>query len=270
MSLFESYEEEIKQFFRQFDQSINSFQNVAQEQKRGELEKIENILNSIEGSLESLNLESNRTGKSTQQYFSQFYQAKKTYQQLKDKYQSEKNYSDLLGSPAYRDFNNSASMTQREKVAKSNKTLEQGISMIRMANDQVNQDKKLAEDTLNNMAQQRERLVGFEKRFDSIDSLLGRARKTLSTMSRREIANKFIMAGIILVLLVSIILIIWLKFVRNSGGHDGSSSDNGSSTTTGPSNSTTTTTTTTTGTTIGTTTGSSADPNSTTTGALTL
>eukprot|EP01133_Synstelium_polycarpum_P010786 gene10786-12566_t len=242
---------------------IAGFSQLPPESKLGELDKLEKMLGSIESTLESLNLESNRTGKSTQHYFTQFYQAKKTYQQHKDKYQNEKNYSDLM-SPSYRDFNTNASMTQREKVLKANKTLENGIQMIKMAGDQVREDQRVAEATLTNMAQQRERLLGFEKKFDSIDSFLSTARKTISAMSRRAIANKIIMAVIIVVLIASIGLIIWLKLAHNSGNNNNGGDGTTTGTTTGNStmSTTTSTTTTTTGTTTGdlTTTGSTTTP----------
>ncbi|KAK5581508.1 hypothetical protein RB653_001543 [Dictyostelium firmibasis] len=253
MSLFESYEEEIKVSFKQFEQIAAGFPKLLPEQKQPELDKLENLLSTIEGNLSSLNLESNRTGKSTQQYFTQFYAAKRTYQQFRDKYQDEKNYADLIPSQ-YHDFNTTGSQTQRDRVVRGNKTLENGIQMIRMANDQVREDKKTAESTLEQLATQKERLIGFEKKFDSIDGYLDKAKKTIGQMSRRAMANKFIMAGIIFILLIAIGLIIWLKFVRTGGSNNNSSGsiDHSSSietttttTTPSPTPSTTTTTTTT-------------------------
>ncbi|KAN0040910.1 hypothetical protein ACTFIV_003446 [Dictyostelium citrinum] len=258
MSLFESYEEEIKVSFKQFEQIAAGFPKLLPEQKQPELDKLENLLSTIEGNLSSLNLESNRTGKSTQQYFTQFYAAKRTYQQFRDKYQDEKNYADLIPSQ-YHDFNTTGSQTQRDRVIRGNKTLENGIQMIRMANDQVREDKKTAESTLEQLATQKERLIGFEKKFDSIDGYLDKAKKTIGQMSRRAMANKFIMAGIIFILLIAIGLIIWLKFVRTGGDDNNNSSSSLEPTTT-------TTTTSTTSTTSSTTTGATAtssDPTST-------
>ncbi|KAN0014496.1 hypothetical protein ACTFIU_000814 [Dictyostelium citrinum] len=258
MSLFESYEEEIKVSFKQFEQIAAGFPKLLPEQKQPELDKLENLLSTIEGNLSSLNLESNRTGKSTQQYFTQFYAAKRTYQQFRDKYQDEKNYADLIPSQ-YHDFNTTGSQTQRDRVIRGNKTLENGIQMIRMANDQVREDKKTAESTLEQLATQKERLIGFEKKFDSIDGYLDKAKKTIGQMSRRAMANKFIMAGIIFILLIAIGLIIWLKFVRTGGDNNNNSSSSLEPTTT--TTSTSTTSSTPTPTTSGATT--SSDPTST-------
>ncbi|EGC31594.1 hypothetical protein DICPUDRAFT_156528 [Dictyostelium purpureum] len=219
-SIFESYEDEIKQSFKQFDTIAAGFQHLPTDQKPAELEKLENLLSNIESNLSSLNLESNRTGKSTQQYFTQFYQAKRSFQQYKDKYQNEKNYADLI--PSHHDFNTSASQSQRDRVSRGNKTLENGIQMIRMANDQVREDKVMAEKTLNELAVQKERLIGFEKKFDSIDGFLDKSKKLIAQMTRRAMANKFIMVGIILILLVAIILLVWLKFARHSSNTDSS------------------------------------------------
>ncbi|KAF2073636.1 hypothetical protein CYY_005055 [Polysphondylium violaceum] len=245
-SLFESYEDEIRSYFQQFEQITGGFQHLPMDQKRVELDKLENLLQSMQSTLESLNLESNRTGKSTQSYFNQLYQYKAFYQKLKDKYQNEKNYADLL--PSDRTFSSTATQTQRDRVVKANKTLENGIQMIKMANDQVREDRKTAESTLENLAIQKERLISFDKKFDSIDSYLDKAKRTIGQMSRRAIANKLIMAAIILVLLVSIIVIVWLKFAHNGSPHSSSEAP------------TTTTTTTTTTTESATSTGGSTSP----------
>ncbi|KAM9967850.1 hypothetical protein ACTFIW_009134 [Dictyostelium discoideum] len=264
MSLFESYEEEIKVSFKQFEQIAAGFPKLLPEQKQGELDKLENLLSTIEGNLSSLNLESNRTGKSTQQYFTQFYGAKRTYQQFRDKYQDEKNYADLIPSQ-YHDFNTTGSQNQRDRVVRGNKTLENGIQMIRMANDQVREDKKTAESTLEQLATQKERLIGFEKKFDSIDGYLDKAKKTIGQMSRRAMANKFIMAGIIFILLIAIGLIIWLKFIRTGGDSNNNSSSNSSFETTTTTTTGTTSTTSSTSTTTGTTTSDPTTGSSTTT-----
>ncbi|KAN0040503.1 hypothetical protein ACTA71_008840 [Dictyostelium dimigraforme] len=265
MSLFESYEDEIKVSFKQFEQIAAGFPKLLPEQKQPELDKLENLLSTIEGNLSSLNLESNRTGKSTQQYFTQFYAAKRTYQQFKDKYQDEKNYADLIPSQ-YHDFNTTGSQTQRDRVIRGNKTLENGIQMIRMANDQVREDKRTAESTLEQLATQKERLIGFEKKFDSIDGYLDRAKKTIGQMSRRAMANKFIMAGIILILLAAIGLLIWWKFVRTGGDSNNNNNSSGFETTTTTSTTSTTSSTTTTATTTTTTTSDSTTGTSTTSG----
>ncbi|KYQ88988.1 putative v-SNARE family protein [Tieghemostelium lacteum] len=261
MSLFESYEDDIKSSFKRFDQITAGFQHLSLEQKSEELKRLDELLSDIESGLQSLNLESNRTGKPTQHYYTQYYSYKKTLQQYKDKYTHDKNYSDLL--PSYREINSDASNSQRERTIKTNKTLEDGIQMIKMASTQVREDQKTAQHTLENLATQRERLMGMEKKMDNIDGFLSQTKKTLGEMGRRAIANKLIMVGIILILLVSIILIVWLKFAHN--GSKDSSSHGGDSTTTTTTTSSPTTTTTTTTTTTSTTSGSSQGGATTTT-----
>jgi len=150
------------------------------DQKRIELDKLQDILESIQSTYDSLNLESSRTGKSTSQYLNQLSQCKASYKKLKDKYQNEKNYADLLPHKTS-SSTSSASTTERERVTKMNEKLQNGVQMIKMANDQLRQDKKTAESTLENIAIQKERLVGFEKKFDSIDSRLEKSKKTIES-----------------------------------------------------------------------------------------
>ncbi|KAF2073635.1 hypothetical protein CYY_005054 [Polysphondylium violaceum] len=181
-SLFESYEDEIKSYFQQFEQISNGFQQLSMDKKREELDKLDDLLQSMQSTLDSLNLESSRIGKSTKTYSNQIYQCKTSYQKLKDKYIHEKNYGDLL--PGYRTSGTSATQTERERVLKANKTLENGVQMLKMANDQARQDKLVAQSTLEQLAVQKERLVGFEKKFDSIDSSLDKTKRTIDKMSK--------------------------------------------------------------------------------------
>ncbi|EFA86597.1 putative v-SNARE family protein [Heterostelium album PN500] len=138
-----------------------------------------------------------------------------------------------------------------------------------MANTQVREDQRVAEATLNNMAQQRERLLGFEKKFDSIDYYIGSARKTIATMSRRAIANKIILAVIILVLIGAIGLIIWLKFRGGDSGGTTDTTTTTTSTTGGPTTSDSTSTSTSTTSTSTSTTGSTIGTSTSTTGGST-
>ena len=65
---------------------------------------------------------------------------------------------------------------------------------------------------LQDLARQRETIVHARDTLHGADDNIGKARKILSTMSKRILTNKIIMFGISAFLLFAIILIIYVKF----------------------------------------------------------
>jgi vesicle transport through interaction with t-SNAREs protein 1 len=65
---------------------------------------------------------------------------------------------------------------------------------------------------LQDLARQRETIVHAHETLHGADDNIGKARKILSTMSKRIMTNKIIMFGITAFLLGAIILIIYVKF----------------------------------------------------------
>jgi vesicle transport through interaction with t-SNAREs protein 1 len=64
---------------------------------------------------------------------------------------------------------------------------------------------------LGDLARQRETIVHARDTLHGADDNIGKARRILSTMSRRVMTNKIIMFGIIVFLLGGILLIIYAK-----------------------------------------------------------
>jgi len=64
---------------------------------------------------------------------------------------------------------------------------------------------------LQDLSRQRETIVHARDTLHGADDNIGRARKILSTMSRRITTNKIIMFGICIFLLAGILLIIYVK-----------------------------------------------------------
>lgn len=64
---------------------------------------------------------------------------------------------------------------------------------------------------LQDLARQRETIVHARDTLHGADDNIGKARRILSTMSRRVMTNKIIMFGVIAFLLAGILLIIYVK-----------------------------------------------------------
>eukprot|EP01132_Coremiostelium_polycephalum_P005968 gene5968-7434_t len=164
-NIFESYEDEINTSFTQFEQIVSGFNQLTPDQKKSKLDEMDQLINGIDCNMQTLNIESNRTGKSTSQYAAKLSQAKRTYQKYKDTYYHEKNLSDLMSSSTYRsEFSSTQAQTQRERAIKSNKNLEEGINMIKLANREVRENQDTAIASVNELHKQRETLISFEKK----------------------------------------------------------------------------------------------------------
>ena len=67
---------------------------------------------------------------------------------------------------------------------------------------------------LQDLHRQRETITHAHDTLHGVDDNISRARRTLASMSRRVLTNKLIMIGIILLLLASIILVVYYKFIK--------------------------------------------------------
>lgn len=69
---------------------------------------------------------------------------------------------------------------------------------------------------LQDLHRQRETIVHSRDTLHGADDNIARARRTLSTMSRRVVTNKVIMAGIALLLVAAIALVVYYKFIKSN------------------------------------------------------
>ena len=68
---------------------------------------------------------------------------------------------------------------------------------------------------LQDLHRQRETIGHAHNTLHGVDDNIGRARRTLASMSRRVLTNKLVMIGIILLLLAAIVLVVYFKFIKN-------------------------------------------------------
>ena len=67
---------------------------------------------------------------------------------------------------------------------------------------------------LQDLHRQRQTITHARDMLHGADDNIAKARRVLANMSRRITANKLIMIGIILLLLVSIFLVVYYKFIK--------------------------------------------------------
>mmetsp|Transcript_19951 Transcript_19951/g.22944 ORF Transcript_19951/g.22944 Transcript_19951/m.22944 type:complete len:301 (-) Transcript_19951:99-1001(-) len=150
--------------------------------------------------------------------------------------------ADLLGASGSPNSTNGGAMTaeqraamtgldeetrkQREQMARNTETLKTGSKFLREAEKLTNETEEMSGTALKTLVGQTTTISGIISKTHEADDEVSQARKILNDMHKEMIKNKAILLIIILVLLLLIFLVLYIKF----GGSSSSSSS--SSTTT--------------------------------------
>ncbi len=110
-----------------------------------------------------------------------------------------------------------ASMEGREKMTNVTSTAERGRERLRETNRTLISTIETGQTALLTLDDQKSQMIRVRDNLDETDSVLGRAGKVLKTMARRAIANRVLMIGIILVLLTTIFLIVYFRWLKPKG-----------------------------------------------------
>lgn len=109
----------------------------------------------------------------------------------------------------------STSAGQRERLLQTHEQLNITGDRIRQGKQTLLETEELGVSILQDLHKQRETINHAREHLHDADDSIGRARKVLTSMSRRAMTNKLILALIIMLLLASIGVIIYFKVIRN-------------------------------------------------------
>ncbi|KAI8470243.1 MAG: Qb-SNARE, VTI1-family [Monoraphidium minutum] len=109
----------------------------------------------------------------------------------------------------------STSAGQRDRMLQSTERLQKTSDRLQLGKQQLAETEELGVNILGDLARQRETILHARDTLHTADDNISKARRLLSTMSKRVVANKIIMFGISAFLLLGIILIIYYR-VRGS------------------------------------------------------
>eukprot|EP00252_Welwitschia_mirabilis_P009658 TRINITY_DN2236_c0_g1_i2.p1 TRINITY_DN2236_c0_g1~~TRINITY_DN2236_c0_g1_i2.p1 ORF type:complete len:223 (-),score=44.13 TRINITY_DN2236_c0_g1_i2:343-1011(-) len=104
-----------------------------------------------------------------------------------------------------------ASADQRGRLLMSTERLNQSSERIKESRRTLLETEDLGVSILQDLHQQRQSLLHAHDTLHGVDENIGRSRKILTSMSRRMSRNKFIMGGVIGLLLIVIALVVWYK-----------------------------------------------------------
>lgn len=104
-----------------------------------------------------------------------------------------------------------ASADQRGRLLMSTERLNQSTDRIKESKRTILETEDLGVSILQDLHQQRQTLLHTHDTLHGVDDYIGKSRKILTSMTRRMSRNKWILGGLISVLVVAIILIAYFK-----------------------------------------------------------
>ncbi|CCH62119.1 hypothetical protein TBLA_0G01760 [Henningerozyma blattae CBS 6284] len=107
---------------------------------------------------------------------------------------------------------NSLSDEQKQQLIKNHSILQKTGERLRDSTRIANETENIGSQIMNDLRSQRETLENARSTLFQADSYVDKSIKTLKTMSRRLVANKFISYAIIAVLILLILLVLFAKF----------------------------------------------------------
>lgn len=108
-----------------------------------------------------------------------------------------------------------ASADQRGRLLMSTERLNQSSERIKESRRTVLETEELGVSILQDLHQQRQTLLHAHDTLHGVDDNIGKSRKLLTSMVRRMNRNKWIIGGLIGVLIIAIILISYFKISHN-------------------------------------------------------
>ncbi|KAL0442268.1 UNVERIFIED_CONTAM: Vesicle transport v-SNARE 13 [Sesamum radiatum] len=108
----------------------------------------------------------------------------------------------------------STSADQRARLLMSTERLNQSSDRIRESRKVMLETEELGVSILQDLHQQRQSLLHANNTLHGVDDNIGKSKKVLSNMSRRMNRNKWIIVGIITILIIAILLVLYFKLTH--------------------------------------------------------
>merc|ERR1711907_259736 len=105
---------------------------------------------------------------------------------------------------------------QRERLLQTTDRINRTGDNIRQSKQTLLETEELGVSILQDLHRQRETIVHARDTLHGVDDNITKSRKILSVMARRIMQNKAIMYGIILLLVGSIGMLVYFKFIKSS------------------------------------------------------
>jgi vesicle transport through interaction with t-SNAREs 1 len=217
--LFETYEGDFEEAVEMVREKIESIPKLSGEQKRADIASAERFLEDAEETLQTMQLGIRSVNDASTQSDLQARVDEKEDELRTLKRELKEAEVKLSGDRASlfegaSKAIDTSSLSQRERSQATTLVMADDNDYLKEALVTSNRIIDTGGQVMVDLEAQRDRMEQTRDRFRGIDESLSSARRVMSAMWRRIVTNKLIIAGIILILVATIVLVIWIKWGR--------------------------------------------------------
>ncbi|KAF5393895.1 hypothetical protein D9757_000129 [Collybiopsis confluens] len=211
-ALFDSYEQDYKQFIQTIREKLEGDENQETEQRKASLRRVEMDID------EADEMASHRCSSPSTQFVLIYpprfpkwtlkFKAFPSLFELNTKFAFEPL---KLISPAYSSDDPYGASSDRSRLLASTQLLEDGSKRLQDSHRLALETEEQGADILSNLRLQREQIDNSRNTLEIANDSISRASNTLSGMVRRMYQQRFVTAAIIAILVFLIVIVIWSK-----------------------------------------------------------
>ncbi|KAI0820098.1 vesicle transport v-snare protein vti1 [Trametes gibbosa] len=222
-ALFDSYEQDFKQIIQSIRDKLDGDTHDAQgEARKAALRRVEMELDEADEMVSQMEIEIQGIPQSLRPSYQTRIKASKAdlqrYKKLSKEQHAQLSRSELLSRPGAGAAATSdepyGSTSDRTRLLAGTSLLEDGSRRLLDSQRIALETEEQGADILRSLRGQREQIQNARDTLQRADTSIDRASGTLKKMIRRMYQQRFVTAGIIIVLVLLILLILWIKLWR--------------------------------------------------------
>jgi vesicle transport through interaction with t-SNAREs protein 1 len=217
-ALFDSYEQDFKQFIETIREKLEGDENQEGEQRKASLRRVEMELDEADEMVSQMDIEIQGIPQSIRpQYHARLKTAKADLSRYKKMFKdlsSQLARSSLLASsarPGYSSDDPYGTTGDRSRLLAGTAILEDGTKRLQESQRLALETEEQGTDILMNLRLQREQIENSRNTLEMANDSIARATNTLSGMIRRMYQQRFVTGAIIAILILLIIIVVWSK-----------------------------------------------------------
>ncbi|KAJ3723097.1 vesicle transport v-snare protein vti1 [Lentinula raphanica] len=218
-ALFDSYEQDFKQFIETIREKLEGNEDQDGEQRKASLRRVEMELDEADEMVSQMDIEIQGIPQSIRpQYYNRLKAAKADLSRYKKTFKdlsAELARSSLLTSstprPGYSSDDPYGSSSDRSRLLAGTALLEEGTKRLQDSHRLALETEEQGADILSNLRLQREQIENSRNTLEMANNSIARASKTLTGMIRRMYQQRFVTGAIIAILIFLIIIVVWSK-----------------------------------------------------------
>ncbi|KAJ3736497.1 vesicle transport v-snare protein vti1 [Lentinula guzmanii] len=218
-ALFDSYEQDFKQFTDTIREKLEGDENQDGEQRKASLRRVELELDEADEMVSQMDIEIQGIPQSIRpQYHNRLkaakadlFRYKKTFKDLSAQLARSSLLASSTPRPGYSSDDPYGASSDRSRLLAGTTLLEDGTKRLQDSHRLALETEEQGADILSNLRLQREQIENSRNTLELANNAIARASNTLTSMIRRMYQQRFVTGAIIAILIFLIIIVVWSK-----------------------------------------------------------